>query len=375
MLGNAHALQSVNGQYVTTEQAPETGEPQAGEAEKAAADLVAPVRPALDPLAMGNQVFWRALALAVLLHGAMFVPLVGLSGNPTLQRRMGEAFGDANAINVDVIEAQSLPGDTDTPEPPPAPPPPPEQQPPQVVVDPLATPSPPDPPATEPVKEPPKEPTREPVKEPVKPPTKQPPQKAASPQPPPEKQPEPPAAIRGTTDPTGPVAEKPSPPPEPARDEKAARTAAIAKELTEMFAPEPPRKNPPSKQPPTQPSPRPADDAPRVLDRPPPFAATSSSFARPADITRSGENDEFGRGVIRALRQSMPAPWGVKARVTIMFYLTSSGQVAEMRLVQSSGFPLVDQSVVFAAGNSTFPRPPPGSKINDRIFLVTYIYD
>lgn len=325
-----------------------------GEREPAGADDLLPAAQSARtaPLTAGNRAFGHALLVAVLLHAIMFVPLIGLSGNPTLQRRMGEAFGDANAINVDVIEPQALPGAGEQP-----PSPPPAEEPPPVVAEPPLTPPPPEQPV--------KESATEPVKQP-------PPQKTAAAPPLAEKQHAPPADIRGTTDPTGPVADKPAAPPEPAPEQKSQKQADLAKELTEMFAPEPPRKGPPQ---PKQPQQRPDDDRPRVLDRPPQFAPGSSSFSRPVDITRSGENDEFGRGVIRALRQTMPVPWGVKARVTIMFYLTPGGQVAEMRLVQGSGYPLVDQSVVFAAGNAPFPRPPPGSKINDRIFLVTYIYE
>ena len=142
-----------------------------------------------------------------------------------------------------------------------------------------------------------------------------------------------------------------------------------------MFAPDPARRNQPkTKTSPTQPSQPPQPSQPSPLDAPTQFQSNSSSFARPVDISRTGENDEFGRGVIRALRQTMPRPVA-RARVTIKFYLSESGEVADMRLVQGSGYPLMDQFVLLAASNSSFPRPPPGSKTVDRMFLVTYIYD
>ena len=327
-------------------------------------DLAAPDRVAVEPLRAGSTAFWRALALAVLLHGAMLLPLVGLPGNASLQRRLGEADGDPNAINVDVIEAGAMPAAAAPPSPPPAPPP--SEPPPPIVMEEPPPPTPPVPQQEPPAKEPPpKEATKQ-----------------ASPPPPEtaEKQDRPPAGIRGTTDPDGPVAEPPVPVADPAATKKAAQTAALMNEMTEMFAPGPPRQNAPQPRErpnPAQPSETSAGPSagPSVLDTQTQFQGNSSSFARPVDITRSGENDEFGRGVIRALRQTMPSPWGLKARVTIKFYLSPSGQVAEMRLMQGSGYPLVDQSVVFAARNSTFPRPPPGSKISDRVFLVTYIYE
>src|SRR5262249_48334318 len=46
-------------------------------------------------------------------------------------------------------------------------------------------------------------------------------------------------------------------------------------------------------------------------------AGRDASVGRPPNITRSGENDEFGRGVVRALRRTMPGPSGVAGRVTI----------------------------------------------------------
>ena len=60
----------------------------------------------------------------------------------------------------------------------------------------------------------------------------------------------------------------------------------------------------------------------------------------------------------------------------------SDGQAAAVRdrqpypaqLVRSSGDPILDQNVVFAARQSSFPIPPAGATLADRTFLVTYIY-
>ena len=67
----------------------------------------------------------------------------------------------------------------------------------------------------------------------------------------------------------------------------------------------------------------------------------SPSFARPAGITRSGENDEFGRRVIRALRQTMPRPGGVLGQVTVRFLLSENGNLVEVRLMQERGDPII----------------------------------
>ena len=99
-----------------------------------------------------------------------------------------------------------------------------------------------------------------------------------------------------------------------------------------------------------------------------------TAFARPAGITRSGENDEFGRGVIRALRKTMPDMDPVRGNVTVRILLSQDGNLVEVHLVRSSGNPMMDQSVVFAVRQSSFPFPPPNAPPVDRTFVVTYIY-
>jgi len=102
-------------------------------------------------------------------------------------------------------------------------------------------------------------------------------------------------------------------------------------------------------------------------------AGRSAAFARPPNITRSGENDEFGRGVIRALKRTMPGSDKL-GQVTIRLFLSETGNLLEARLVRSGGDPIMDQNVVFAAKQASFPIPPAGATTADRTFLVTYIY-
>ncbi|HEY7086251.1 MAG TPA: TonB family protein [Hyphomicrobiaceae bacterium] len=102
-------------------------------------------------------------------------------------------------------------------------------------------------------------------------------------------------------------------------------------------------------------------------------AGRSAAFARPPNITRSGENDEFGRGVIRALRRTMPGSDKL-GQVTVRLFLSETGNLLEARLIRSGGDPIMDQNVVFAAKQASFPIPPNGATVADRTFLVTYIY-
>jgi protein TonB len=114
------------------------------------------------------------------------------------------------------------------------------------------------------------------------------------------------------------------------------------------------------------------------LDLPPDFAAPSglsTAAVRPPDITRSGENDEFGRRVIRALRQTMPPARGELGRVTVRLLLSATGDLSELQLVRAAADPSLTQSVVFAVKQSNFPIPPTGATRSDRTFLVTYIYN
>jgi periplasmic protein TonB len=99
------------------------------------------------------------------------------------------------------------------------------------------------------------------------------------------------------------------------------------------------------------------------------------SFSRPAGFTRSGENDEFGRAVIRALRKTMPDMGSTRGRVPVRFVISQNGNLAEVRLARSSGDPRLDQAVMFAVQQTSFPFPPPNAPPVDRTFLITYIYE
>ena len=100
----------------------------------------------------------------------------------------------------------------------------------------------------------------------------------------------------------------------------------------------------------------------------------SASFARPPGITRSGANDDFARGVIRALQQTMPPPNGVLGRVTVRILLTENGNVSEVQLLSGANSPALNQDVVFAAKQTNYPIPPINASIADRTFMITYVY-
>jgi TonB family protein len=170
------------------------------------------------------------------------------------------------------------------------------------------------------------------------------------------------------------------PPPAPAQSPRKTTTSAIDRSMLELPG------EPPKPKARTAPKERkePAEKLPQELERDPlqwtmppvpQFApgGRAAAWSRPAGITRSGENDEFGRGVIRALRRTMPSA-DKPGRVTIRLVLNDRGNLQDLQLVRSGGDPLMDQNVMFAARQSSFPLPPLGATLADRSFLVTYVY-
>ena len=180
---------------------------------------------------------------------------------------------------------------------------------------------------------------------------------------------QPPAATAEASPPGPPSLEEQRPPAEPSTERSGWEPAA------------PP--SPPQRQVETVPkpkdkaSPQPKSQLSLNLDLPRDFAPVGRSTAavRPPDITRSGENDEFGRGVIRALRQTMPGPRGQTGRVTVRLLLSDHGNLAELELIKGAIDPALTQEIIFAVRQSSFPIPPVGATLSDRTFLVTYIYN
>ena len=195
----------------------------------------------------------------------------------------------------------------------------------------------------------------------------------------------------------GPATPPPPSPPEPSAAPSTAEVVASAppeqeKRTTEKATEQPVDKKAPEVVAPPDPPRKPSEAARKArektapeqkqsslqLDLPQDFSAGPGRYTgatRPPDITRSGENDEFGRGVIRALRRTMPEPRGELGRVTVRLLLSETGNLAELQLIRGATDPILTQNVVFAVRQSSFPIPPVGSTLSDRSFLVTYVYN
>ena len=254
--------------------------------------------------------FWIGAACAALVH-AMLV--VGFASSYS-SRRLGEPDADPKGIAVEIVDASELDSRNSVPVPPDAPP----------TTGSVAPPQPPQPPQPE-----------------------QPPAEAETSPPQPAPAPPVPAPKKST------AVETPAEPAEAEPQKKATPKTAPAKSATAH---------------------RPHD--PLALSLPDSAMAPmgrSAAFARPPGITRSGENDEFGRGVIKALRRTMPGS-DTLGQVTIRLLLSETGNIVEVQLLRSGADPLMAQNVVFAAKQSNFPIPPAGATVADRTFVVTYIY-
>ncbi|MFN0219057.1 MAG: TonB family protein [Hyphomicrobium sp.] len=280
--------------------------------------------------------FWIALAVASLLHGSVF-----LSALSAKSKRLGEANGADDAINVSLVTEADFLSRTTKPEKldsapgAPAPPVQPQKPPPQQAAPELKkTERPETPPATN---SPETKPDPEPPREAAAPIDTLAPDLFSIPDL---------ATAKKKSEPVKPAASPAKPAQKPPANPAQQKTAKL--DLT-----------PPS------PS----------YDAPPGAAGRSAGFSRPPGITRSGANDDFARAVIRALQQTMPQLRNSSGRVTVRIFLTENGNIKEVEVTRPSADSNLNQSVVFAARQTSYPFPPNGSNVADRTFLVTYIYN
>lgn len=297
-----------------------------------------------------ERTFWGGLAVAVLAHALL---IVGIGS--ARQRNVGTPDGAQDAIAVEIVDGATLKDSME--------PPTPATQPPGAQVQQTAA-----------------------LAEPQ--PTQPPPEPQAQPEPPAEASPpppQPPAPDASQSAETTKEPPKPSPEALPALEEASPDEAAQPQQ--EAPKQETPKqdtqkveaKKPPAKQQAKQPQKKRTQTA--ALDLSVPYSASAtasdsgsgSAVQRPPGITRSGENDEFARNVIRALQKSMPRE-RAQGRVTVRIVLSENGSRADVKLLQSGGNPDLDFNVMFAARQTPYPFPPKKATLVDRTFTVTYIY-
>lgn len=263
-------------------------------------------------MVQSDRRFWIGLAGAGIVHILIILGTLSFAG-----RRMGEPDASPDGVSVVIVDAADLQSRSTVPsEPPPSPPP-------------------------------------------------QPRPAAPPPTPPSEERPQ----------------SEPNQPTPPQQAEKAPRQEPLPDTPGDVPPPSQQRQQRPSKQAAARPAnPAPAQKPSPVLD----LTITPSMMSmsrggsfmptRPPGITRSGENDEFGRGVIRALQRTIPQLMNTVGRVTVRIILNAKGNLETVEVIRPSGITTLDQSVIFAAKQSNFPIPPDNATVIDRTFLVTYIY-
>ena len=265
----------------------------------------------LNALRRERQRFWIGVACAALVHAALIV-----GAGRTMLRDMGEREGQRDGISVLLVDEADLKSRTTVP------------------VDPVTPPGPTETAAL-----------------------------AQPPPPPPSPEPEPQAAPKQAK-----AADQEAPEASPVPGLTPKQTGREAKESKEA------RETKDAKE---RAKTSPARDQPLQLSLPEvpyiPPGGRMAAVSRPPGITRSGENDDFWRGVIAALRRTMPIAYEPR-RVTIRLLLSEMGNIVDVQLLRSGGDPIMDQNVMFAAKQASFPIPPRGATEVDRIFVVTYIY-
>jgi TonB family protein len=302
-----------------------------------------------------DRVFWIGLGAAFFVH-AMFIVGIGSAR----QRTLGTPDGAADAIAVEIVDGATL---KDSMEPPsPATAPPGAEQTAAVQAEKPGPPPPPPQPEAQPQPQPEAQPQQPQPEAAQPPPPEAPPAEKEAPKLTAEAIPALEDAAQAETPETPKEAEKPPEPAKPA-------------ETKQPEAKQPPKKQQEAKQPAKKRTQTSALDlsVPYEDGGGAPDAGGQSAVQRPPGITKSGENDEFARNVIRALQRSMPRE-RARGRVTVRIVLNENGSRADVKLLTSGGDSDLDFNVMFAARQTAYPFPPKGSTLVDRTFTVTYIY-
>lgn len=336
-------------------------------------ELVAAFRAAAPEYA--DRKFWITLSFALTLH---LLFLVGFLRSPT--RQMGDPNTPSDAVAVSFVTEAELrdasTGSEGGPSTPPPAEPAPQQQPP------------PEPQAQQQPETPPAPPT------PPQPPAEAAP--AVPPAPAPKaaeiaKEAEPPAAeepppLAENTDAIAALpkeTKKEEKPPEAKQktEQKVDATKELEKELPELLELQDPAREARQAQK-QQPARKQQQQAMRQPDMGMPnqpqmrmqsLEGREAGIQRPAGITRSGANDDFARGVVRALRQTMPQ-MNALGRMTVRIIINQNGNIESVEVLSRSENTDLNRAIVFSTKQASFPFPPNGATLLDRTFTITYIY-
>lgn len=336
-------------------------------------DLVAVFRAAAAP-DVRDRKFWITLGIALAIHALILISLL-----ETMPRQIGDPNSAPEAVAVSFVSEAELLDATTGSEGGPPPPPPPQQS--------TPAPQPPEP------QQPPEQ--AQPAQQEAQPP---PPPKAEA-EPKPEPKPEPKAEEVAKADTETKAPEAPTlrdSIPEVAETEKkddkkteakpeaekpVETTHQLEKDLPDLLQlPDPAtvqrqqqKQQPAKKQQKQAMRSEPNMTMPQDTLSTPSFDGRSAGVQRPPGITRSGANDDFARGVISALRKTMPQ-MNVLGRVTVRILINNNGNIDKVEVLSAGDNADLTRAIVFSTKQAYFPFPPNGSTLDDRTFTITYIY-
>lgn len=88
-----------------------------------------------------------------------------------------------------------------------------------------------------------------------------------------------------------------------------------------------------------------------------------------------GKQSAYSKSVTTALARNKPKGYLTRGAVYVQFELTMTGALRYVRVVQSSGDPLLDQSGVDAVKKTPFPAPPPDVDPRDLRYTIHYVFN
>ena len=144
---------------------------------------------------------------------------------------------------------------------------------------------------------------------------------------------------------------------------------------------------------PPPPKPKPTEQAKEAATAPPPSPASPQSqqmteqevteafeeasknkVEAAAGKAQSGRVSPFVRSTQRKLFLGTPVFSNEKGTVTVFLIIGMRGEIALLRIVESSGNPTIDNAVIAGIRTQHFDVPPPGTTPKERAVVATYEY-
>ncbi len=300
--------------------------------------------PLFRPVRERDLTFWIALGIVLLLHAGFLAASIRIAGEEAAERERRGQVERSETVTVELVEE-------------------------------------PDPDSRSKRSQSGADAPPAPFQPPAQPPPPPPPRQQAQPEP------QPPAPEQASEPPAAEVARAEPPPDDPslAAPQPAASAPTTEPPKTEPAKPEA-RKPEPAKPQPPRPKPAEAslslddfdltmDEYARAVDRAQAQRRASADAQRLKGAAPVGRQSEYSKAVIAALAKTKPKSYLTRGSVYVGFELTPSGQLRVVRVLQTSGDPLLDQLGVDAIKKATFPVPPQGTSVRDLTYVIHYRFD